>query len=59
MAKARKFKRRLAQKTTRAKNEPVLSINILGKEYIEKLNNLGKKISSLVKSLKLKKYVTR
>ena len=51
--KARKFKRKLAQKPVRKKAEPVLSVNLIGKENVDKIKSLVSKLISLTKGLKV------
>lgn len=51
--KARKFKKKLASKPARKKSEPVLSVEFIRKETLEKLSNAWKKLISRLKSLKL------
>lgn len=50
---ARKFKRKLARKIERHKAEPVLSVELIRKETLEKLRGVWKKLISKFKSLKL------
>jgi hypothetical protein len=40
MVKARKFKKKLAPKIIRKKAEPVLSVNLIGKENVEKIRKV-------------------
>lgn len=42
--KARRFKRKLAQKPVRKKAEPVLSVELIRKETIEKVQGLFKRL---------------
>jgi hypothetical protein len=51
--KARKFKKKLAVKSVRRKAEPVLSVELIKKESLEKLNGFLKKLLSKFKSFKL------
>lgn len=53
MAKARKFKKKLAPKTSHKKNDAVLSVELIRKEYIEKLTKLWKHLVSKAKSFKI------
>lgn len=50
---ARKFKKRLARKQIRPKTEPVLSISLIRKEYLEKLKTTWKKVLNRLKNFKL------
>ena len=52
-AKARKFKRKLAVKPVRKKSEPVLSVELVRKETLDKMNGVWKKLISRFKSFKL------
>lgn len=47
---ARKFKKKLAPKINRTKNEPVLSINIIGKEYFKKVKELVLRFKAFTKT---------
>lgn len=51
--KARKFKKKLAVKPVRKKAEPVLSVELIRKETLEKLTEVWKKLISRFKSFKL------
>lgn len=53
MEKARKFKRKLAQKPVRKKSNQLLSVELIRKESLEKLGNGWKKLISSLKSFKL------
>lgn len=53
MTKARKFKKKLAPKSNKRKIESVLSVELIRKEYLEKINNFRKWLISRVKSFKL------
>ena len=55
MVKARKFKKKLAVKQIRKKAEPVLSVELIRKESLQKLNEFWKKLISRFKSVKLAK----
>ena len=51
---ARKFKKKLAPKrTTGKKNQAVLSVELIRKEYINKAKDLVGKLISMTKSFKL------
>ena len=50
--KARKFKRKLAQKPVRKKAEPVLSVELIRKETLEKIKALVGKVLSITRVLK-------
>jgi hypothetical protein len=49
MGKSRKFKKKLAPKVTRTKNEPVLSVNIIGKEYFKRVKELVLRLMAFTK----------
>lgn len=53
-AKARKFKKKLAQKPARKTAEPVLSVELMKKETLEKLTELWKKLISKFRGFQLK-----
>ena len=53
MAKARKFKRKLAQKPSRKKENKVLSVELIRKETLEKISSLWVKLISKAKGTKL------
>lgn len=52
--KARKFKRKLAPKPIRRKEEPVLSVELVRKESLEKITEVWKKLISKLRSFQLK-----
>ncbi len=51
--KVRKFKKKLASKPIRKKADPVLSVELIKKETLEKFNEAWKKLISKFKSFKL------
>lgn len=51
--KARKFKRKLARKVERRKIEPVLSVELIRKETLEKFSSIWNKLVSKAKEFKL------
>lgn len=53
MQKARKFKKKLAQKPIGKKSNQLLSVELIRKESLEKLGNGWKKLISSLKSFKL------
>jgi hypothetical protein len=53
MAKARKFKKKLASKPVRKAENKLLSVDLIRKETLVKLNNAWKKLISSLKSFKL------
>lgn len=53
MAKARRFKKKLASKSSKRKIESILSVELIRKETLEKIRELWKKLISRLKSLKL------
>ena len=56
MAKARKFKKKLAPKVAiRKKAEPVLSVELIRKETLQKIAEFWKKVSTKFKTVKLAK----
>lgn len=50
---ARKFKKRLAPKQIRSKEKPVLSVSLIRKESLDKINGYWKGLLSKIKKLKL------
>lgn len=50
---ARKFKKKLATRVVRKKAEPVLSVELIRKETLEKFGTIWKKLISRFKTFKL------
>lgn len=51
--KARKFKRKLAAKPDRKKSKAILSVELVRKEYLEKVRRIWDKLISKTKGFKL------
>lgn len=49
---ARKFKKKTVSKKIRVKERPVLSVNLIGKEYFDKLRELFKRLYALTNNRK-------
>jgi len=53
MAKARKFKKKLAPRSNKIKIDSILSVEFIRKETLEKMKGSWRKLISRIKSLKL------